>query len=98
MRPSVMWHRHCWANGVRHTTRNHALRCALMASIAMSVSTVVYAQTDNQLAVGANVTTSSSAGNSAAIRPEIRVGHETDAWVWQTSLFGWFDTDVQKEA
>ena len=59
----------------------------------------VSAQTDSRLAVGASVTTrvttSSEAGGGAAVGFEWRLGHGTPGWGWQTSLFSWFDTDVQ---
>jgi len=72
--------------------------CIAAASIAWPVSNVS-AQTGSRLAVGASVTTrvttSSDTGGGAALGFEWRPGHATPGWGWQTSLFGWFDTDVQ---
>jgi hypothetical protein len=72
--------------------------CLAAASIGWPVCNVS-AQTGSRLAVGASVTTrvatSSDAGGGAAIGFEWRPGHATPGWGWQTSLFGWFDTDVQ---
>jgi hypothetical protein len=48
------------------------------------------AQVDNRLAVGMSVS------GSADVSFEMRIGHEHNAWGWQTSLFNWFDTDVRE--
>jgi hypothetical protein len=59
------------------------------------------AQTDNRLALGISVTTiaasSATASGSATVGFEWRLGHEKQAWGWQTSLFNWFDTDVEQQ-
>jgi hypothetical protein len=59
----------------------------------------VSAQIDSRLAVGASVTTrvapSDDAGNGAAVGFEWRLGAARPGWGWETSLFSWFDTDVQ---
>jgi hypothetical protein len=72
--------------------------CTVAVSVVLSVCNAS-AQTDSRLAVGASVTTrvttSSDAHGSAAVGFEWRLGHATPGWGWQTSLFGWFDTDVE---
>ena len=59
------------------------------------------AQTDNRLALGVSVTSrvagSETAGSSSAVGFEWRLGHEKQAWGWQTSLFNWFDSDVEQQ-
>ena len=56
------------------------------------------AQTDNRLAVGMSVTMrptgSENTSGGADVGFEMRIGHERNAWGWQTSFFNWFDTGV----
>jgi len=47
--------------------------------------------------VTSSVATSDTAGSSASVGLEMRLGHETEKWGWQTSFFSWFDTDVQRQ-
>jgi len=58
------------------------------------------AQTDSRLAVGASITgnllPASDTDGSATVGFEIRIGHERPGWGPQTSIFGWFDTAIQK--
>jgi hypothetical protein len=58
------------------------------------------AQTDNRLALGMSVTSrlagSETAGSSADVNFEWRLGHEKQAWGWQVTLFNWFDSDVEQ--
>ena len=60
-----------------------------------------HAQTDNRLALGVSVTSrvasSDIAGSSSSVGFEWRLGHEKQAWGWQTSLFSWFDSEVEQE-
>ena len=59
------------------------------------------AQTDNRLALGASITAraagSATAGSSADVGFEWRLGHQKEAWGWQTSLFNWFSSDVEQQ-
>jgi hypothetical protein len=85
------------------------LSYAFVSTYGISISTAIAAmvfcavdasaQTDSRLAVGASVTTrvarSSDASGGAAVGFEWRLGTGTPGWGWQTSLFSWFDTDVQ---
>ena len=59
------------------------------------------AQTDNRLALGISVTSrlagSETAGSSSDVGFEWRLGHQKEAWGWQTSLFNWFNSDVTQQ-
>lgn len=85
------------------TTRSLPASIALVIAIGVAAlwPSRAAAQTDNRLAVGASVTssvaTSDAAGSSATVGLEMRLGHETEEWGWQTSFFSWFDTDVTRQ-
>ena len=75
-------------------------RLILLALLAATFSAAeARAQTDNRLALGMSVTSrvagSETAGSSTDVGFEWRLGHQKQAWGWQTTLFNWFDSDVE---
>ncbi|MEO8259967.1 MAG: hypothetical protein ABI868_21660 [Acidobacteriota bacterium] len=81
------------------TTHNSLIFVALIAVSLCAAE--ARAQTDNRLALGASVTSrvasSDTAGSSASVGFEWRLGHQKQAWGWQTTLFNWFGSDVEQQ-